>query len=254
MTRRAAESTVPSMLPRAASMKETPRPAPARPVAPRVVDASCDGHRGDAGEGDAHQRDRRAGDQRPGGGLSGDASCRARAARPAPRSRQARRPRPRPGRRSGRPRRRPASPHDRAPRPDGCAGRPRGRSSGRRARPGSGRPGAGCSPRRSGPSPGRAPACRGSRPRSGCPAPGARGASRSCPSNMAVVAARNTAMPRIHAGRVIRSRRSARRTSRTVPVKPLIAPSPPRQPHAEPARRCPRRSGAGTAPRAWAAR
>ena len=42
VTRSAAESTVPSMLPRAASMKETPRPAPARPVAPRVVDASCD--------------------------------------------------------------------------------------------------------------------------------------------------------------------------------------------------------------------
>ncbi len=36
------ESTVPSMFPKAASMKERPRPAPARPVAPRVVDASWD--------------------------------------------------------------------------------------------------------------------------------------------------------------------------------------------------------------------
>jgi hypothetical protein len=41
LTRRSWESTVPSMLPSAASMKETPTAAPARPVAPRVVVANC---------------------------------------------------------------------------------------------------------------------------------------------------------------------------------------------------------------------
>ena len=66
VTRSAAESTVPSMLPKAASMKETPTPALARPIAPRAVDGS------DAGESDTDQGNRRAGDQRPGRGLSRD--------------------------------------------------------------------------------------------------------------------------------------------------------------------------------------